>query len=170
MDEVQKKPMSESRQRISHRLCREGRWEEASIFKDETIAALRKSGMKKVEAGEEAWRIIAEKFPPLPVEEQPPDIEPDTLERFTEARPDLVRDILWVYERLEDKRTKPEDAPSLGSWSMLKWARDYRNRFFEQVLPKALAKKAEAGGTEETAEEAAPGMEEVERMLKQMMD
>jgi hypothetical protein len=62
------------------------------------------------------------------------------LERVGDRQPpDLVRDSLWVYENLPNRKVKPEAAPGPGAWSLLQWARKYQNRFFEQVLPKAMA-------------------------------
>ncbi len=63
-----------------------------------------------------------------------------------DGQPDLVRDTLWTYENLARKGVTPKDAPSLGAWSLLNWARENRNHFFERMLPKAMAageKKAE---------------------------
>jgi hypothetical protein len=62
------------------------------------------------------------------------------LERAGERQsPNLVRDTLWAYENLPNRKAKPEDAPTVGAWSLLTWARRYRNRFFEILLPKAMA-------------------------------
>jgi len=158
--------MNESKIELTERLRREGRWSEASLFKDAELRKLRSGGMTKANAGEEAWRRMAAKFPalantgdtddetpdtmaakPLPPQRSrsmEPDIDIDALlDRIGDARQpaDLVRDVLWVYGALENRRLKPTDAPSLGAWSLLVWARQYRNRFFEQVLPKAMLNK-----------------------------
>jgi hypothetical protein len=61
--------MTESKIALTERLRREGRWPEASKFKDEVKTKLRAEGMKRAEAGEQAWQEMAEKFPPLPVAE-----------------------------------------------------------------------------------------------------
>jgi hypothetical protein len=60
------------------------------------------------------------------------------LEGIAEGRSSLVADTFWVYENLEQKRIMPDEAPSRGAWSLLQWARQYRSRFFEQFLPKAM--------------------------------
>ena len=44
---------AESQIEATHRLCAEGRWAEASLFKDEMIAELRGQGIKRAEAGEQ---------------------------------------------------------------------------------------------------------------------
>lgn len=155
--------MNESKIELTERLRREGRWPEASRFKDEALRKLRSDGMTKADAAEEAWRRMAAQYPPSAnigesapeapgatagepwpaqrprVMEHDIDIEA-LLDRIGDDRqpPDLARDTLWVYQNLENRRAKPENAPSLGAWSLLLWARQYRNRFFEQVLPKAM--------------------------------
>jgi hypothetical protein len=57
---------------LTERLRREGRWAEASKFKDETVKKLRKEGMRRAEAGEQAWLRMAEAYPPLPAPEPIP--------------------------------------------------------------------------------------------------
>jgi len=166
----------ESKSSATDRLRHEGRWEEASEFKDTLIVNLRDYGMKGTDAREAAWEVMIEKYPPiLAVEvsesssdEQLPDIGDDALERFSNTSHNLTRDILWVYESLEDKRIQIEDAPSLGAWSLLRWARDYRNRFFEQLLPKALASKKDEIGASKTVYDVDPDLREIERLLRQV--
>ena len=179
--------MSESQLAAMDRLRREGRWTVASIFRDEARRRLRDEGKPRQEANQAAWAAMIAEYPPLDESEvaevkrdappvcQPssvpddplPDIETDVLGRLKSSSPNLCRDILWVYDRLEDKTTKPEDAPGLGAWSMLNWAREYRNRFFEQLLPKAL-KSADAIAESEDIRVVDPSLEEVMRMLKQI--
>ncbi|NQT37596.1 MAG: hypothetical protein HQ581_08915 [Planctomycetes bacterium] len=65
--------MDESKIDLTERLRREGRWAEASKFKDETVKKLRKEGLKRAEAGEQAWRKMAEAYPPLPAAEPIPE-------------------------------------------------------------------------------------------------
>jgi len=48
--------MNESKIDLTDRLRREGRWAEASKFKDAVVRELRAQGMRKTEAVEEAWR------------------------------------------------------------------------------------------------------------------
>jgi hypothetical protein len=61
--------MNESRIGLTERLRTEGRWAEASQFKDQVLRGLRGEGMKKAEAGEAAWEAMAEQFPPLALAE-----------------------------------------------------------------------------------------------------
>lgn len=58
--------MNESRIDLTDRLRTEGRWAEASQFKDQELRKLRGGGMPKSEASESAWEAMAEKYPPLP--------------------------------------------------------------------------------------------------------
>jgi hypothetical protein len=181
--------MTESRIGLTERLRREGRWEEAAKFKDVAIRDLRAKGIRKAEASEHAWEAMANAFPPLantgdgPPEamageplppQQPggtaPDIDVEALlDRLDNDRqpPDLIRDTLWAYENLENRWTKPEDAPSLGAWSLLLWARQYRNRFFEQVLPRAMMNKPEEEADIQRYETRA--IADCHRILQQMM-
>jgi len=188
--------MTESKIELTERLRREGRWEEASRFKDVALKDRRSNGMTKAEAGEEAWAAMAKAYPPLPAPEghqavpiakaltasasnrgqagqAAPSVVPGAeeydvdalLERVGDRQPpDLVRDTLWVYQNMENRKAKPENAPSLGVWSLLQWARQYRNRFFEQVLPKAIA--AHGSDDEREQRRERKSIAEIERMLE----
>jgi hypothetical protein len=48
---------------MTDRLRREGRWEEASIFRDQKRREFRAAGMKRSEAREAAWEVCAAAFP-----------------------------------------------------------------------------------------------------------
>jgi hypothetical protein len=169
--------MQESKIELTERLRREERWSEASAFKDEYVKKLRAEGMKRALAVEQAWEKMAELYPPLPViEPVQPDVQPAEeladvelaalLKKSDDNGANLVRDTLWVYQNLENHSAQPSDAPGLGAWSLLKWAREYRNRFFEQILPKAMA--AELRGEGEKRRHKDMGIEEVERILEQV--
>lgn len=58
--------MAESKIELTERLRREGRWSEAMAWKDGKIKELRAAGKRKADAADEAWRLLAEKYPPLP--------------------------------------------------------------------------------------------------------
>ena len=77
---------------------------------------------------------------------------------------DFARDVAWVYEHLADRNVKPQDAPTAGAWSLLTWARRYKNRFFEQVLPKAMLNKPSEA--DENLREAELRATEIELVLK----
>lgn len=145
----------ESKIHATERLRRDGRWDQASAFRDETRRKLRAEGKSKIEAGELAWEAMIAKFPPpehpqlgsedepLPREKDDAEEDLDALdERFAESPPDLVRDTLWVYENLGRKLAAAADAPGRGAWELLNWARQHQDRFFQHMLPKAMGAKA----------------------------
>ncbi len=203
--------MTESKMELTERLRREGRWSEASRFKDETVRKLRREGRKRTEAIEQAWAAMAASFPPLvptpTAEDDEPgatvtvptasgcptttadgrgesaqgnrrmapvaddDIDIDALlERFGDGQPNLVRDTLWTYEALANRKAKPADAPSLGAWSLLQWARQYRNRFFEQVLPKAMAARTAGEEEDQMVRRERKRCDEIEAVLRRFQD
>ena len=137
--------MAESKITATDRLRREGRWEEASLWRDDMRKQLRAEGHTKAKANEASWQAMIEAFPPLSTS---PDETSDTMELLDldnyDSQPDMSRDILWVYENLARKGVAAKDAPGLGAWGLLQWARKFSNRFFEQVLPKARAVEKEA--------------------------
>ena len=55
----------ESRIAATHRLQSEGRWDEASSFRDEVRRELRDKGLSRKAANEQAWPKMIEKFPPV---------------------------------------------------------------------------------------------------------
>ena len=174
---------TESKIQAYHRLRKEGRWEEAGVYRDTIKRNLRKDGVDKDEANETSWQLTIEKFPPLPKEEKPKEEKPaKKKEEPTEAielidvekmsakssEPDLARDIIWAYDNAANAKAKPEDAPSVGAWSLLKWARDNRNRFFEQLVPKAMATKAKEDTRDEGEDNVDPELEEVRRTMRML--
>jgi hypothetical protein len=108
--------MDESKIDLTERLRREGRWAEASKFKDETVKELRKEGMRRAEAGEQAWLRMAEAYPPLPAPE--PIAEPSAGdEQATDVAEDEVTQLACGAAEGEVERwqeeygiTLPEDA------------------------------------------------------------
>lgn len=173
--------MDESKIDLTERLRREGRWPEASAFKDQVVRELRAKGTKRTEAAEHGWEEMARNFPPLPAPEPEPaalgesaDLDQNdgigALPEWIEdgAPPDLARDIKWVYQQLENRRVRPEQAPSAGAWSLLQWAREYRSRFFEQLLPKALA--AKASEDEEGVRREKRRVEEIQAMIEKLQE
>ena len=123
--------MEEAKNVLTKRLRREGRWEEASLFKDEVKNWLRASGLKRAEANEKAWDEMAEKYPPLPEPELP--AEPESVEKppeeaepagpvkadFEQARVRLSEELDWAHQNWALTDVEPKDAPSQGAWSFL---------------------------------------------------
>ena len=65
--------MNETKIELTERLRAEGRWAEASNFKETARADFRAKGMGRQEAVEAAWEAMAEAYPPLPVAAVPAD-------------------------------------------------------------------------------------------------
>lgn len=57
--------MNESKIALTERLRREGRWNAASKFKDDTLRDFRSKGMKKDEASDAAWEAMEQAYPPI---------------------------------------------------------------------------------------------------------
>lgn len=57
--------MNESKIELTERLRREGRWAEASKFKDTVLAQCREKGFKRDEASQAAWEAMEQAFPPI---------------------------------------------------------------------------------------------------------
>ena len=72
-----------------------------------------------------------------------------------------------LTSNLRTEGQSPRTAPSLGAWSLLKWAREYRNRFFEQLLPKVLVVK-ERRAEEERVADRDVGIDEIKRLLAEV--
>ena len=94
----------ESKSVAMDRLRKEGRWEEASLWRDQKRKELREEGQTRAEANEAAWQAMSEQFPPLQESgDQPADPSIQLLDINPEdydGHPDMSRDILWVYENL----------------------------------------------------------------------
>jgi hypothetical protein len=144
----------ESKIEATDRLRREGRWSEASAFRDEEQQRLRADGFGHREATEASWHSMIDRFPALPKSaafEAPS--QPQSIDAFPEdfqgKSADLVRDIQWVYANLDQSSVVPADAPTSGAWHMLTWARAKRDRFFEVMLPKTIKAKPDDEADEE---------------------
>jgi hypothetical protein len=127
----------ESRIDATDRLRREGRWAEASLFRDATIKQLRADGICRTEASEAAWDRMLDKYPPLPQEESDAGLcdypWPDT--PATPQR--LLADIEWVYRSLGEPM-QPKDAPTSGAWGLWRWARQNPGHFFKNFLLRVM--------------------------------
>lgn len=132
--------MNESKSTATDRLRSEGRWNEASRFKDETIAQLRREGMSRQDAQAAGWAAMLERFPSQPAEYEAVPSGGDTgADDLPDATPaNFLNDAFWVYNQLGKSSVAASDAPSSGAWSLLRWAKRNEARFFEQIMPKAL--------------------------------
>jgi hypothetical protein len=57
--------MTESKIVATDRLRKEGRWEEASLWRDNKRKQLRAEGHAKAEANEASWEAMIEQFSPM---------------------------------------------------------------------------------------------------------
>ncbi len=107
--------MNESKIQLTERLRAEGRWPEASKFKDTALADFRAKGMKRDEAGVAAWEAMADAYPPLPdAEAAAVNVRVQGLGEIPDSWPDLpdnaslAAEIAWVQsQRLRIVEERP---------------------------------------------------------------
>jgi hypothetical protein len=150
--------MLESKVEITKRLQTEGRWDEASRYRDEVRQKFRTEDATRAEANERAWEAMAEKYPPNRDLQEPVDGHREGEPGETNAFPadvgagaDFSADVQWVYanftrvvvcgpgkpSRCEFSRaTTPP--PSSGAVGLMEWAADNRTGFFKDLLPKIV--------------------------------
>ena len=92
--------MTESKIELTERLRREGRWAEASKFKDTALKEFRGKGMKKAPAAEEAWEAMAKAYPPMPPTAPAPST-PREIAAASDAG-DIENLAEWVRENITD--------------------------------------------------------------------
>ena len=171
------KQMRESKSVATDRLRKEGRWNEASLNKDETIKRLRAEGKTKNEASEAAWDEMLAKFPPLPTkttaQTKALDLagaDDELIDRLAAVPVDIERDTMWVYSALEHPFLRLSDAPSLAAWGMMRAARTDPCKFLASVL--ARTKRASKNQIDNPAPPDEPqlvtqdpGLADLERMI-----
>ena len=93
--------MTESKIGATDRLRKEGRWEEASLWRDNKRKQLRAEGHAKTKASDTSWQAMIEVFPPLPQEEIEANAACETVELLDlenyQERPDMSPDNQWAY-------------------------------------------------------------------------
>lgn len=125
--------MTESKIELTHRLQREGRWNEASEFRDKVRSEQREAGRPRAEANEAAWSRMAEKFPPLP-DPKPSNKEmddpffdevneSDLPSNLSSGDRNFEADLHWAYHNIGSV-VRREDAPSGAAWLLRQWGRD----------------------------------------------
>ncbi len=80
---------------------------------------------------------------------------------------DFFEDIRWVYLNLANEGARRDQAPNTGAWGLLEHVRKYPKAFFDQLLPKALAK---APDEEEGVKREKRRIEEIEDMLFKLQE
>jgi len=164
--------VTESKIAATKRLTAEGSWDEACSFRDEVRQKLRAEGQTRAQAREGAWEAMLEAFPP-PEPDSESDISfvvpPEWDSRSSSE--DYVPAILWTLNNLDNEEVQPAGAPGPGAWSMLTWAKQYRNAFFEKVLPRALTVKPKDPGAGKAEQDwgPRPSDEEVRALLEEIV-
>lgn len=150
-------PHNETKLQLTHRLHREDRTAAAAEFREADRARLRGEGMRKPQAREESWRLMADAFPPLDPAEvlgdrPPPQDDEETvtkrgelarhLMQLPEATTDLPADLAWVarHPRMLDATDgsslgvgDADGAPSQLAVFMLRDALDDRPGFYKHI-------------------------------------
>ena len=181
--------MKESKYDLTVRLRKEGRWAEASLFKDNEIRRLRAEGVViRSECNDKAWELMEEKYPPLPVAEvesevtQAIAVDPNPWTDLP-SDADFNEEVRWVHQQYAliveetprgrvihwDRATKPP--PSHGARSLALWAADNRNNrtaFYKDVLPKAMSAASNSGDEADSIREEKRSIAEVQRILEKM--
>jgi hypothetical protein len=128
--------MNESKITLTDRLRREGRWEQACIFRDHKRREFRASGMSKAEAREAAWEAAAAAFPPLSLpapESKREQLLPSSLDIQQFHRRDPRRVPEWLREDVTDVGysldTPPQPFHSMGMYGFWRWASSHREEF-----------------------------------------
>ncbi len=181
---------TESKVVATNRLKAEGRWADASLYRDERRVYWR-SVDRRADAAEWSWREMVAEFPPLPKTESEakpkatapgPTRDPDPLD-ITDADPALIRrlmdveidwdrDVMWCYRvyAAPASAIRLEDAPSLAAWGTLRTARAEPQRFLglaAQVIgktskPTPTDRETPAPAPRETQD---PGLDDLRRMI-----
>ena len=143
----------ESKADATSRLRREGRWEEASLYRERQRLQLREQGMSRKEAKEAAWTGMMTEFPPLPLDATPAarcssdeSVDEAVIKQIASRSEDTNEEmsavIRWVYDYIDrDEQQAAKSAPSTGAYSLWLWARVSRRAFYEKILVQAIKAK-----------------------------
>lgn len=171
--------MNESRIEATDRLRREGRWSEASLWKDERVRQHRAEG-RKGEASDLAWAEMIAEFPPLSQGTKTKALDPldisgadiDLIHRLIAVPVDWDRDVMWCYQVYATPDVQLTESPSLAAWGLLRFARSEPQRFFAMVANVAANRlKVAMKGTDESnslRETQDPGLADLKRMIAEM--
>lgn len=180
---------NESKVVATNRLKAEGRWADASLYRDERRVYWR-SVDRRADAAEWSWREMVAEFPPLPKTEteseakpkaatpgtatDPLDItdaDPALIRRLMDVEIDWDRDVLWCYRvyAAPASAIRLEDAPSLAAWGTLRTARAEPQRFLT-LAASVIGKTAKTPTDRETPapqprETQDPGLDDLRRMI-----
>ncbi len=180
---------TESKVVATNRLKAEGRWADASLYRDERRVYWR-SVDRRADAAEWSWREMVAEFPPLPPTEseakpkavapaQARDIDPlditaepqDLIDRLAAVDPDWDRDVWWCYRVFCHPSVRLKDAPSLSAWGLLSIARGDPQKFLG-TIEKVEARRAKPPATDretpapQPRETQDPGLDDLRRMIE----
>lgn len=170
--------MTDSKIAVTERLRREGRWKQASEFRERERQRLRDEGLARNEAKEEAWRLMAERFPPVP--EGAANGSGEALERSPAAcvpkevfggRPSeqMTVAVNWVANHILVADVGPEDSPGPMAWSLLQFGRENPNVFWRDVWVKLLPSRSQIERQERYHDDGR-ALELVEQLLQECQD
>ncbi len=136
--------MQEHERKDYQRLRAEGRWPQASEFREAERQRLRAEGRNKQQARDESWAAMLVKFPPLeggrsasePTSESPsPSVDPNTLPDVIFAEDaNYKQAVRWAFRAigLDPDKIPSRQIPDAASLEMLRFAQTEkgRERFF----------------------------------------
>ena len=133
--------MIETKLALMTRLRAEGRWTEADKFREETRRRLNVEGMRRRDAADDAWRLTAEKYPPVEALSAASVAAPaDTTETAKvsldlQNAPDFEFLLRWTVRAIgtDPDKIHPSQIPSRPCLSMLKFANSDPKTFWTWV-------------------------------------
>ncbi|REJ82660.1 MAG: hypothetical protein DWQ29_13060 [Planctomycetota bacterium] len=183
--------MNESKIELTERLRREGRWSEASKFKDDEIKRLRaEEGLNREDAKERAWELMAEEYPPLPLAETDTVTENVTMRvqgvgEIPSSWPDLPHnaslqsELNWVQAnrlRVVEERSYGSTVVHLDrarspapSWSALSWL-ETSIRSYAKFVDVVARNVKEEQDEQSWVKHERMAIEEVEALMEEMYD
>ncbi|NLF73890.1 MAG: hypothetical protein GX575_33190 [Candidatus Anammoximicrobium sp.] len=177
--------MNESKIELTERLRAEGRWAEASKYKDAALGDSRAKGMKRDEASEAAWDAMEKAYPPLAgAEAAAVNVRVQGLGDIPASWPELAdnaslqAELAWVQSnRLRVVEEKPSGATRVHldrarspapSWAALGWLetsiRSYAK--YIDVVAKNLAVQQDE---QELVRREKMAIEEIRGLLAEML-
>lgn len=161
--------MQTHEKRDYERLRAEGRWSQASEFREAERQRLRSAGRSKQQARDESWAAMLVKFPPQgqvePAQRQSAanatDSEPQFCKHDQDAAfadelkqlalltkgqiTDADRDIDYAYRMMGLASLSPLDCPSMPAWEWWRYSRQDSMKFLDVVAKREDAKSKAAG-------------------------
>lgn len=128
----------ESKIEATHRLEREGRWDEACGFRDAARQECRNKGLTRREANERAWELMIAEFPPRSFleskEREKERYDSDALERLAVSSTNFQADLDWAYCNICNLKVTASDAPCGPAWFLLDYARSFPSDFLKKYI------------------------------------